>query len=128
MGGRHSRQSHDRPGVPILSGAPVVATDLRASAALVLAALAAKGKTTTDCITWIGATINWRRSYFLWELDYNAYQIQQQIRIVALASVILFQFIKGINLIVNCRYRRLNRLGIIKEKQDNLFRYTIVQW
>jgi UDP-N-acetylglucosamine 1-carboxyvinyltransferase len=33
-------------GVPILSGAPVVATDLRASAALVLAALAAKGKTT----------------------------------------------------------------------------------
>ena len=33
-------------GVPILSGAPVVATDLRASAALVLAALAAKGQTT----------------------------------------------------------------------------------
>lgn len=33
-------------GVPILSGAPVVATDLRASAALVLAALAAEGKTT----------------------------------------------------------------------------------
>jgi len=33
-------------GVPMLSGAPVVATDLRASAALVLAALAAKGKTT----------------------------------------------------------------------------------
>ncbi len=33
-------------GVPILSGAPVVATDLRASAALVLAALAADGKTT----------------------------------------------------------------------------------
>lgn len=32
-------------GVPMLSGAPVVATDLRASAALVLAALAAKGKT-----------------------------------------------------------------------------------
>lgn len=33
-------------GVPKLSGAPVVATDLRASAALVLAALAAEGKTT----------------------------------------------------------------------------------
>jgi len=33
-------------GVPILSGAPVVATDLRASAALVVAALAAEGKTT----------------------------------------------------------------------------------
>ncbi len=32
-------------GVPMLSGAPVVATDLRASAALVLAGLAAKGKT-----------------------------------------------------------------------------------
>lgn len=33
-------------GVPLLSGAPVVATDLRASASLVLAALAAEGKTT----------------------------------------------------------------------------------
>jgi UDP-N-acetylglucosamine 1-carboxyvinyltransferase len=33
-------------GVPILSGAPVVATDLRASAALVLAGLAAEGITT----------------------------------------------------------------------------------
>ncbi len=33
-------------GVPMLSGAPVVATDLRASASLVLAALAAEGKTT----------------------------------------------------------------------------------
>ena len=33
-------------GVPFLSGAPVVATDLRASAALVLAGLAAQGKTT----------------------------------------------------------------------------------
>lgn len=33
-------------GVPTLSGAPVVATDLRASAALVLAGLAANGKTT----------------------------------------------------------------------------------
>jgi UDP-N-acetylglucosamine 1-carboxyvinyltransferase len=32
-------------GVPFLSGAPVVATDLRASAALVLAGLAAKGDT-----------------------------------------------------------------------------------
>ncbi len=32
-------------GVPILSGAPVVGTDLRASAALVLAGLAAEGKT-----------------------------------------------------------------------------------
>ena len=33
-------------GVPLLSGAPVLATDLRASAALVLAGLAAQGKTT----------------------------------------------------------------------------------
>jgi len=33
-------------GVPFLSGAPVVASDLRASAALVLAGLAAQGKTT----------------------------------------------------------------------------------
>jgi UDP-N-acetylglucosamine 1-carboxyvinyltransferase len=33
-------------GVPMLSGAPVVGTDLRASAALVVAALAAEGKTT----------------------------------------------------------------------------------
>lgn len=33
-------------GVPMLSGAPVVATDLRASAALVLAGLAAQGQTT----------------------------------------------------------------------------------
>jgi len=33
-------------GVPLLTGAPVVATDLRASAALVLAGLAAQGKTT----------------------------------------------------------------------------------
>jgi UDP-N-acetylglucosamine 1-carboxyvinyltransferase len=33
-------------GVPMLSGAPVMATDLRASAALVIAALAAEGKTT----------------------------------------------------------------------------------
>jgi UDP-N-acetylglucosamine 1-carboxyvinyltransferase len=32
-------------GVPILSGAPVMATDLRASAALVIAGLAADGKT-----------------------------------------------------------------------------------
>ena len=32
-------------GVPLLSGAPVMATDLRASAALVLAGLAAQGKT-----------------------------------------------------------------------------------
>lgn len=32
-------------GVPLLSGAPVVATDLRASAALVIAGLAAQGKT-----------------------------------------------------------------------------------
>jgi UDP-N-acetylglucosamine 1-carboxyvinyltransferase len=33
-------------GVPMLSGAPVIGTDLRASAALVLAGLAAEGKTT----------------------------------------------------------------------------------
>ena len=31
--------------MPVLSGAPVMATDLRASAALVLAGLAAEGKT-----------------------------------------------------------------------------------
>ncbi len=35
-------------GVPFLSGAPVMATDLRASAALVLAGLAAHGKTTVQ--------------------------------------------------------------------------------
>ncbi|HEY9882996.1 MAG TPA: UDP-N-acetylglucosamine 1-carboxyvinyltransferase [Thermosynechococcaceae cyanobacterium] len=35
-------------GVPMLSGAPVVATDLRASASLVLAGLAAHGKTTVQ--------------------------------------------------------------------------------
>jgi UDP-N-acetylglucosamine 1-carboxyvinyltransferase len=35
-------------GVPMLSGAPVVATDLRASAALVLAGLAAQGKTSIE--------------------------------------------------------------------------------
>jgi UDP-N-acetylglucosamine 1-carboxyvinyltransferase len=35
-------------GVPLLSGAPVVATDLRASAALVLAGLAARGLTTVQ--------------------------------------------------------------------------------
>jgi UDP-N-acetylglucosamine 1-carboxyvinyltransferase len=33
-------------GVPLLSGAPVTGTDLRASAALVIAGLAARGKTT----------------------------------------------------------------------------------
>lgn len=37
-------------GVPLLSGAPVVATDLRASASLVLAALAAEGKTTIQAL------------------------------------------------------------------------------
>jgi len=35
-------------GTPLLSGAPVMATDLRASAALVLAGLAAQGKTTVQ--------------------------------------------------------------------------------
>lgn len=37
-------------GVERLAGAPVMATDLRASASLVLAALAAHGKTTVDRI------------------------------------------------------------------------------
>ena len=37
-------------GVPFLTGAPVVATDLRASAALVLAGLAAEGKTTIQSL------------------------------------------------------------------------------
>jgi UDP-N-acetylglucosamine 1-carboxyvinyltransferase len=37
-------------GVPFLSGAPLMATDLRASAALVLAGLAAEGKTTIQCL------------------------------------------------------------------------------
>lgn len=37
-------------GVPMLSGAPVVATDLRASAALVLAGLAAEGMTTIQSL------------------------------------------------------------------------------
>jgi UDP-N-acetylglucosamine 1-carboxyvinyltransferase len=35
-------------GVPMLSGAPVLGTDLRASAALVLAGLAAEGQTTVQ--------------------------------------------------------------------------------
>ncbi|MES1023468.1 UDP-N-acetylglucosamine 1-carboxyvinyltransferase [Gloeocapsa sp. BRSZ] len=37
-------------GVSMLSGAPVIATDLRASAALVLAGLAANGKTVIQCL------------------------------------------------------------------------------
>ena len=37
-------------GVDLLSGAPLVATDLRASAALVIAALAADGESTVDRI------------------------------------------------------------------------------
>jgi UDP-N-acetylglucosamine 1-carboxyvinyltransferase len=37
-------------GMPYLKGAPVMATDLRASASLVLAGLAAQGKTTVDRI------------------------------------------------------------------------------
>ena len=37
-------------GMPEIYGAPVMATDLRASACLILAALAAKGKTTVDRI------------------------------------------------------------------------------
>ena len=35
-------------GVPELSGAPVMATDLRASVSLILAALAAKGETVVN--------------------------------------------------------------------------------
>jgi UDP-N-acetylglucosamine 1-carboxyvinyltransferase len=35
-------------GVPMLSGAPVIGTDLRASAALVIAGLAASGTTTVQ--------------------------------------------------------------------------------
>jgi UDP-N-acetylglucosamine 1-carboxyvinyltransferase len=37
-------------GVPTLSGAPVMATDLRASASLILAGLVAEGETTIDRI------------------------------------------------------------------------------
>jgi UDP-N-acetylglucosamine 1-carboxyvinyltransferase len=37
-------------GVPFLTGAPVMATDLRASASLVLAALVARGETLVDRI------------------------------------------------------------------------------
>ena len=37
-------------GVALLSGAPLMATDLRASAALVIAALAADGESTVDRI------------------------------------------------------------------------------
>ncbi|HAZ48221.1 MAG TPA: UDP-N-acetylglucosamine 1-carboxyvinyltransferase [Cyanobacteria bacterium UBA11371] len=40
-------------GVPFLSGAPVMATDLRAGAALVLAGLAAEGKTTIQGLRYI---------------------------------------------------------------------------
>lgn len=37
-------------GVPVLTGAPIMATDLRASASLILAGLVAKGETTVDRI------------------------------------------------------------------------------
>jgi UDP-N-acetylglucosamine 1-carboxyvinyltransferase len=40
-------------GVPLLSGAPVMATDLRAGASLVLAALAAEGKTTIQGLQYL---------------------------------------------------------------------------
>lgn len=49
--GAHIRVQGDTAvvsGMPFLSGAPVMATDLRASAALVLAGLAAEGKTTVQ--------------------------------------------------------------------------------
>jgi len=62
MGQTFASEQCDRPGVPILSGAPVVATDLRASS--VKAALAAKGKTTIHGLHHlIGATINWRQVF-----------------------------------------------------------------
>jgi len=49
-----------------LSGTPVVA----AKRCNVVLALAAKKTTITDCITWIGATINaGDEIYFLWELE-----------------------------------------------------------
>ena len=50
-------------GVPRLTGAPVMATDLRASVSLVLAGLAAEGETTsTASITSTAAMSGWSRS------------------------------------------------------------------
>lgn len=43
----HGRSAHVR-GVPALEGAPVMATDLRASASLIVAGLAARGETTVN--------------------------------------------------------------------------------
>ena len=50
-------------GVDYLTGAPVAATDVRASVCLVIAGLAAKGQTLVEgCITWIVASTGWRKS------------------------------------------------------------------
>ena len=43
-----ARQRGDGTGVPTLLGAPVMATDLRASVSLVIAALVAEGETTVN--------------------------------------------------------------------------------
>ena len=51
-------------GVPALSGAPVMATDLRASVSLVLAGLAAGARRwSTASTTWIAATRRWNRNW-----------------------------------------------------------------
>ena len=50
-------------GIAKLSGATVMATDLRASASLVIAGLVAEGETVVDRIyTWTGATTRWKPS------------------------------------------------------------------
>ena len=51
-------------GVPDLTGAPVMATDLRASASLVLAGLAASGRTVIDRIYHIDRGTNGSRRSF----------------------------------------------------------------
>ena len=52
-------------GVPRLKGAPVMATDLRASVSLVIAGLAAEGETrsSTASITSIAVSSGWSRSW-----------------------------------------------------------------
>ncbi len=55
-----------------LQGAPVMATDLRASACLVVAGLAAPGPPrSSGSTTWTGATPTWWRSYPPWERGLN---------------------------------------------------------
>jgi UDP-N-acetylglucosamine 1-carboxyvinyltransferase len=72
MGGKYTIEGskikvHGRPG--ILRGAPVMATDLRASASLVLAGLAARARVRSSAyITLIEDMSRWNSSLGLWGL------------------------------------------------------------